>query len=142
MEFHREMLKSEHAGDTIAAARALGNVTLAREDAHAVWLLPWIESLWQDLAYGFRGLRRRPGFRPGEDQPLDPQAVAVLSYAAWQNKFGGDPSIVGTVVRLDDMPFTVVGVAPEGFSGTGDTADLWAPFSAHLILRPHDTDYK
>src|SRR5947209_7329808 len=45
-----------------AAARALGNLTLARENSRAVWLLPWIESLWQDLAYGVRGLRRQPGF--------------------------------------------------------------------------------
>jgi predicted permease len=255
MEYHREMLARDHV-DSHSAARAMGNITLAREDARGIWLLPWIESLWQDLSYGLRGLRRQPGFtavavaalsiaiglntsiftlfnavafrpwpvkdpshvvsvfrlmrkgpeqghtagfgaaewrylsehskafrgfvlvgggepvdmdgrrlklrwvtgnffsvlgldmalgrgfRPEEDDVLAPQTVAILSYAAWQNKFGGAPDIVGRIIRLDDVPFTVVGVGPEGFLGTGDTADFWAPFSAHLTLRPHESDYK
>jgi hypothetical protein len=62
MEFHRDLLARDHSGDRSAATRAMGNVTLAREDARGIWLLPWIESLWQDLAYGIRGLRRQPGF--------------------------------------------------------------------------------
>src|ERR1041385_7576498 len=62
MEFHREMLAQDHAGDRAAASRAMGNVTLAREDARAVWLLPWIESLWQDFTYGIRGRRGHRGF--------------------------------------------------------------------------------
>ncbi len=62
MEYHRALLAREHAGDNAAAKRAMGNVTLAREDARGVWLLPWIESFWQDLSYGIRGLWRQPGF--------------------------------------------------------------------------------
>src|SRR5215831_10890761 len=62
MEFHREMLARELSGDRAGAARAMGNTTLAREDARAVWLLPWIESFWQDVAYAVRGMRRQPGF--------------------------------------------------------------------------------
>ena len=44
------------------AARALGNVTLMREDARAVWIAPWLEGLWQDVKYAVRSFRRRPGF--------------------------------------------------------------------------------
>src|SRR5260221_410037 len=42
--------------------RAFGNTTLAREDARAVWIAPWLESVWQDIAYAIRNLRRNPGF--------------------------------------------------------------------------------
>jgi hypothetical protein len=46
----------------VAAARALGNVTLARESARGVWLAPWLESVAQDLKYALRSLRRQPSF--------------------------------------------------------------------------------
>ena len=45
-----------------ASSRAMGNVTLAREDARAVWLAPWLESVWQDVKYGVRALLRTPAY--------------------------------------------------------------------------------
>ncbi len=42
--------------------RAFGNTTLAREDARAVWIAPWLESIWQDAAYAIRNARRQPAF--------------------------------------------------------------------------------
>jgi len=45
-----------------ASRRALGNLTLAREDARAVWIWPWLESIWQDTVYALRVLRRAPAF--------------------------------------------------------------------------------
>ena len=45
-----------------AARRTLGNVTLMREDARAVWVPPSIESVWQDTRYAGRSLARQPGF--------------------------------------------------------------------------------
>jgi predicted permease len=69
MEFHREMKQREYeargVGSTEAgflARRELGNRTLAQEDARAVWIWPWVDSVRQDVAYGFRALRREPGF--------------------------------------------------------------------------------
>jgi hypothetical protein len=38
--------------------------------------------------------------------------VAVLSYAVWQSQFGGDPSVIGRVIRLDGTPSVVIGVMP------------------------------
>ena len=85
------------------------------------------------------GMARGRGFRPEEDMPLAPEPVVVLNYATWQNRFGGDPAIIGKTVRLDEIAFSVVGVAPEFFAGTDiRRADLWAPFSARRTLRPHD----
>ncbi|HYN07956.1 MAG TPA: ABC transporter permease [Vicinamibacterales bacterium] len=69
LELHRSLAQQrlEALGvDPGAAARSarrlVGNVTLAREDARAVWVWPWIESVWQDVVYAFRSLRRQPGF--------------------------------------------------------------------------------
>ena len=39
----------------------------------------------------------------------------ILSYALWQTQFGGDPSVVGHDFKLDDQPYTIVGVMPRGF---------------------------
>jgi predicted permease len=44
------------------AARRVGNRTLARELSRAVWIAPWLESLWQDARYAVRGLWAHPGF--------------------------------------------------------------------------------
>ena len=61
---------------------------------------------------------------PGRD------AVAVIGYGLWQREFGGDPRIVGRVLRLNGTAFTVVGVAPEDFHGVplgGLATDVWIP---------------
>ena len=69
LEFHRaeRQRELERRGMTSAEAdaasrRALGNVTLAREDARGVWIATWIEGVWQDAGYSMRVLRRNPGF--------------------------------------------------------------------------------
>ena len=243
MEVHRAML-----ADDGRPAAAMGNATLAREDARGVWIWLWLESLWQDARYAVRNLRRQPGFtitallalgsaigintslftifnavalrpwpvreparvvtvhrfvREGagdfgiaeyrylaghsrafsglvamrngeqvkmEDQPLGlsyvsgnyfatvgvemqrgrgflaqedssgaPQAVAVISHDLWESKFGADPRMVGRTIRLDDVPFTVVGVTPADFTGTNPLRnDIWTPLPAKKLLRPND----
>jgi putative ABC transport system permease protein len=68
LEFHREMKQREVeargvpvAAAAIAARRAMGNLTSAREDARAVWIWPWLETVWQDTAYAARIMRRQAG---------------------------------------------------------------------------------
>ncbi len=53
-------------------------------------------------------------FSPGEDQP-GKNNVVVLSYEVWQQNFGGATDVIGRVVRLDGLPYTVIGVMPAGF---------------------------
>ena len=53
---------------------------------------------------------------PSDDQPSAPP-VAVISFRLWQERYGSDRSIIGTVFNLDDKPFTIVGIAPQGFFG-------------------------
>ena len=54
----------------------------------------------------------------------------VLSDQLWRSVFNADPAVVGTTVRLDRDPYTVIGVAPTGFHGTEkfDRPDYWIPF--------------
>ena len=60
--------------------------------------------------------------------------VAILTYALWQRRFGGDPSIVGRTIQLNGTPATVVGVMPPDVrlltrnSLVGKSADLWHPW--------------
>lgn len=60
--------------------------------------------------------------------------VAVINYAFWQNKLGGDGSIVGKDIKLKDRQFTIVGVTPPGFFGesVGRAPDIWVP----LMMQP------
>lgn len=56
-------------------------------------------------------------------------SVVVIGHDIWTGRFGGDPDIVGTDVRLGSTPTTVVGVMPEGF-GFPVAHDLWMPFGS------------
>jgi putative ABC transport system permease protein len=69
-------------------------------------------------------------FFPEEDRPGGPPAV-ILSHEFWQRRFGGDASILGKSLALDDGDRTIVGVMPEGFRIPGEfriNQELWLPF--------------
>ena len=68
-------------------------------------------------------------FLPAEGQQPGDAAVVVLSHRAWQNRFAGDPSVVGTVVRLGTTEHTVIGVTAKVFAFTewGVAPELYAP---------------
>ena len=71
------------------------------------------------------------GFAPGEDVGSNAHPVAVISYQLWRNRFKGDPQIIGKTQPLDNVPHTIIGVAPEGFYGTfvGWVMNFWVPAS-------------
>jgi predicted permease len=56
-------------------------------------------------------------FRADEERVPGRDAVVVLAYETWSDQFGSDPSVVGRQIRLGGREFTIVGVAPESFSG-------------------------
>jgi predicted permease len=66
---------------------------------------------------------------PEDDTAPGAHPVAVISYSFWRDQFGKDTSAVGRVIRINDSPFTIIGVAPPGFFGdtVGDRQDLWVP---------------
>ncbi|MFO7261663.1 MAG: ABC transporter permease [bacterium] len=62
----------------------------------------------------------------------DDEPSAVIAYHFWRDRFGSDPDVLGSVVHIDGQPFTIVGVAPRGFTGTlpGMPSDVWVPVVA------------
>ena len=87
----------------------------------------------------FEVLQARPSagrfFIPEEDRAAGSSNVTVLSHAFWQERFGGDPAIVGKGVVLNGHPFTVVGVAEEGFHGPFVMVpDVWVPMRSATVF--------
>jgi predicted permease len=70
--------------------------------------------------------------RPGAEQ------VAMLSYELWQNRYGGDPGVVGRAIRIDAQPATVIGVMPKDFSFPRREA-VWV--AATLAQAPKRDEY-
>jgi predicted permease len=70
----------------------------------------------------------RPGAHP----------VAVISHRLWRTRFHGRDDIVNHTIRLNGRPFTIVGVAPEGFDGpeVGSVRDLYVPMMMQALMRP------
>ena len=69
-------------------------------------------------------------FYAGEDLPSGPRTT-MLSYTTWQHRFGGRREVIGQAVSLSDVPYTVVGVLPKGFSfAPRGTPEFWTPFHA------------
>ncbi len=73
-------------------------------------------------------------FRPEEDQVPGRDAVVILGHAFWEQALGSDPNVLGRSVRLNGTPFTVIGVAPEEFTGLDQfvRSDFFVP----LMMSP------
>ncbi len=83
---------------------------------------------------------------PGVQPPFDtfnPSNTAILSHAFWQSRLGGDPTVVGSTILLDDRPVTVAGVMPPGFQllppGVGEAEpDLFEAMRVDLANSPRN----
>jgi putative ABC transport system permease protein len=116
---------------------------------HLIGLLPSALSLTEgDRPEPVTGIAASPGFfeilgepaaigrtlqpsdyRPGTDH------VVVLSHPFWQQRFAGDPTLVGRTIELDGEPYQVAGVMGSGFEFLDPGTDLWKP----LLLRRGET---
>jgi predicted permease len=78
------------------------------------------------------------------DDQTGGSAVAVLSYDCWQDKFGGDNSVIGKRVTLKQQAFEIIGITPRGFFGeaVGRQPDVWAPLAMEPLLNPFETYLK
>jgi predicted permease len=64
-----------------------------------------------------------------DDAVYKKDQFVILSYGLWMDKLAGDPHIVGREIRLDGLPYRVVGVMPQSFESPGSDAKLWVPLS-------------
>ncbi len=73
---------------------------------------------------------------PSDDQPTS-TPVAMLSYRAWQQQYGSDPSMIGSAIMLDGHPFTVIGISPPGFFGEtlrSNPPEIWLPINQEPVF--------
>ena len=84
---------------------------------------------------GVRAIHGRT-FHPAEGSEAGP--VVVLGHRFWQQRFAGDPDLVGRAVLLNGTPFSVIGIAPPGFNGPSvvNDWDFWAPLATQRQIRP------
>jgi predicted permease len=77
-----------------------------------------------------------------DDQNPGGHPVAVVSYAWWQQRLGGDPAAIGRTIKIDETTYNIVGVAPKEFFGTtvGSAPDLWIPLAMEKQLPPAHWD--
>jgi predicted permease len=66
------------------------------------------------------------GFVPEDERNGTPDSV-LLSDHLWRTQFGADPSVLGRTIRLDDQPYTIIGVMPARFAFPSREAELWIP---------------
>jgi predicted permease len=77
---------------------------------------------------------------PMDDTPAGLPA-AVISDRCWKRRFGGAPDALGRTLQVSTVPFTVVGIAPASFHGTGQVGsdpDVFIPLSLHARVMPND----
>jgi len=84
------------------------------------------------------GIPPQHGRLLSEDDDRAGASVAVLSDSYWRRRFGADPSIVGQTIRVNQLPFTVIGITPPEFNGIypAGARDLWIPLHALDLLKP------
>lgn len=63
-------------------------------------------------------------FSAADDSPRAP-GVVILSDGLWRRRYGADPGVLGRTVRLDDEPYTVIGIMPPGFAFPARTIEFW-----------------
>jgi predicted permease len=81
---------------------------------------------------------------PNDDQSIGGHYVTVLSYLFWRNQLGSDPSVVGKQIVINGHPMTVLGVAPDGFSGTtlGERPYVFVPISMRGVMNTGWTGFE
>lgn len=75
--------------------------------------------------------------------PGAPKQV-ILATALWNRRFNADPSIIGKTIDIDKQPFTVIGIAPQGFQGLTGQADFFVPIttrSAEDLSEPQSHEF-
>jgi predicted permease len=128
---HADFMDYRDSTQVFAGAAAMGDAQFSiASDGEPVRVRgQWVSGAYFDVL-GVRMAVGR-GFLPDEDRVGEAKPVVVISSRLWQERFAGDPAVIGRRVTVNGKPFTVVGVAPERFNGAdhAERRDLWAPIS-------------
>ena len=113
----------QHAYSNVAAY-TFGDVSLTTGDAERV-SAEYVSANYLSVL-GLSPARGRAFDLSIDSHPGAPNE-AIISYALWQRRFNGDPSVVGRTLDIDRQPWTIVGVGPAGFRGLMGKSDLLLP---------------
>ncbi len=123
----RDLQQQERSFSSLAGHSSPMSVTLTINHSPHRAFLELVSANYFDTL----GIRPFMGrfFLKGEDLVPGASPVAVLTYGAWQGRFGGDPHILGQTIDIDATRFTVIGVAQKGFTGVFAVfgPDIWVP---------------
>jgi predicted permease len=77
-------------------------------------------------------------FTAAEDETPGQDPIAVITYDYWQRRFSGSSAAIGSVMRVNDVAVTIIGVTPPGFSGdiVGQPLDFWLPVMMDPVIQP------
>ena len=120
--------------------RMVNFVTGYRGYVFSVGDAPNTERVWGEMASG--GLFNMLGIKPEvgrffsieeRDDAQNTHTVVVISHGYWKAHYHSDPSAIGKTLRINRTPFTVIGVAPEGFHGihAGLDYEFWVPLTMY-----------
>jgi putative ABC transport system permease protein len=118
----------------------VGSATAYRAYLFSVGEAPNVERAWGEMTSG--GVFEMFGVKPEagrffsaeeQDDAQNSHAVVVISHGYWKSRYGLDPSAIGSTLRINQTPLTIIGVAPEGFHGThaGLDYDFWIPLTMY-----------
>ena len=136
--FYQLMLKNTPEFEELAAFQAGGWQESTRRGESDRAARPLRSELVSGNYFHTFGLGAFAGrtIQPSDDQP-SAAPVAMLSYRAWQQLYGSDPSVVGSTFILGGHPFTIIGITPPGFFGEtlrSDPPDLWIPINQETLF--------
>jgi predicted permease len=125
-----DMYANGASGPLDVTMGAAGDATA--EQPHARFVTGNFFSVLGVSAYAGRTLTAAEDETPGEDP------VAVLTYEYWQRRFSGASAAIGSVMRVNDVAVTIVGVTPPGFAGdiVGEPIDFWLPMMMQPAIQP------
>jgi predicted permease len=133
--FFKDVASSVHAFSNVAAFANAGQLDLSGNGTASVIRGQAVSGDF----FSTLGVRASAGrlIAPSDDS-LAAAPVVVLNYGYWKSEFGGSASAVGKTIRLNNVPFTIAGVADPQFDSLspGRIYDLWLPFSALPLMHP------
>ena len=118
----------------------VNSLTAYRAYLFSVGEAPNVERAWGEMVSGgvfdMFGIKAEAGRFFSIDERDDAQnahPVVVISHGYWKSHYGLNPSAVGSTLRVNRTPLTIIGVAPEGFHGThaGLDYDFWVPLTMY-----------
>lgn len=139
-EQYREFKANTPGFENLAAFASTNDQVAVRRAGSRLPAEPFFVEFVSGNAFDILGVRAYAGrmLHPSDDVKGAPP-VAVLSYDAWTERFGGNAAIVGSSVVVDGQPMTVVGIGPPGFYGdrlSPNPASFWFPLNTLPLLLP------